>query len=69
MIARNHIFARVFQFFPRKIIFLSRKKKKKKKKKRGGKGIFSEDSNLVKPISSSILFLLLFLIYAHVYVL
>lgn len=46
--------ARVFQFFPRKIIFLHlSRKKKKKKKKRGGKKIFSGDSNLVKPISTS----------------
>lgn len=74
MIARN-IFACVFQFFPRKIIFLHLSRKNKKKKKKREKGIFSRDLKNVQTSSnqhyilSSILFLHLFLTYAHVYVL
>lgn len=70
MIARNHIFARVFQFFPRKIIFLSRKKKKRKKGEEAKEYLVRiQTSSNQRYISSSILFLPLFLIYAHVYVL
>ena len=68
--------ARVFQFFPRKIIFLhlSRKKKKKKKKEEAKKYLVgiqtSSNQYLHLLLHSSILFLPLFLsLYMHIYVL